>query len=208
MEAVIDHLVFTAPSLEEGMSRIEEELGVRPVKGGQHPQWGTCNALLGLGEGMYLEVIARDPSLPEPEQGVPKIFAGGTQPRLATWAARSRNLERIRTIAGRARITLGEVIGGSRMRPDGEPLHWQLTDPFTSILHGVVPFFIDWGDSVHPSGLLPSGGKLRQLIVKHPFPGEASSVLADLGVEVAVHPSSQPGLMAVIDSPRGEVVLH
>ncbi len=33
----IDHLVFTAPTLEQGMDRIESLLGVRPVIGGRHP---------------------------------------------------------------------------------------------------------------------------------------------------------------------------
>ena len=208
MDAVIDHIVYTAPTLQEGIARVEEQLGVRPVEGGQHPQWGTCNALLALGDETYLEVIARDPSLPLPSHGMPKIFTSTQQPRLATWAAKGRNLDKLRTIAERARINLGKVIGGSRTRADGQHLSWKLTDPFETILHGVVPFFIDWGESDHPSRSLPSGGILRELIVRHPVPGEASSVLADLGVELSVQPGSEPGLMAIIDTPKGEVVLQ
>ena len=208
MHAIIDHIVFTAPTLQDGIASIEEQLGVRPVEGGQHPQWGTCNALLGLGEGMYLEVIARDPSLPVPTNGVPKVFTSSSRPRLTTWAARSSNLEKLHLIAERARIRIGQVIGGSRTRADGQHLRWKLTDPFESVLHGVIPFFIDWGESDHPSSSLPLGGNLRELIVRHPVPGEASSVLADLGVEVPVRPGSEPGLIAIIDTPRGEVVLQ
>lgn len=208
MDAVIDHIVYTAPTLQEGIARVEQQLGVRPVEGGQHPQWGTCNALLALGDEIYLEVIARDPSLPMPTQGIPKAFTSARQPRLATWAAKSRDLDKLQVIAERSRIKLGKVIAGSRTRADGERLCWQLTDPFETILHGVVPFFIDWGDSDHPSRSLPSGGVLRELIVQHPAPGEAAGVLADLGVELAVRPGSEPGLIAIIDTPNGEVVLQ
>ena len=37
----LDHLVFTASSLDVGMNEVEGILGVRPVRGGRHPDFGT-----------------------------------------------------------------------------------------------------------------------------------------------------------------------
>ena len=37
----IDHLVYACANLEHGMDEIEALLGVRPVRGGHHPQYGT-----------------------------------------------------------------------------------------------------------------------------------------------------------------------
>ena len=66
----IDHLVYTSLNLEAGMDKIEQLLGVRPEPGGQHPDFGTHNALLSLGSSTYLEIISPDPSLKSPKQGL------------------------------------------------------------------------------------------------------------------------------------------
>ena len=208
MLARIDHLVYTAPTLQTGIDAMEDLLGVRPVEGGRHPQWGTCNALLGLGPGRYLEVIARDPDLPEPSAGPPRVFTTHDASRLSTWAAKGTNLTQLRHMAARARIELGEVVDGMRRHSSGREFRWQLTNPFTHIFDGIVPFFIDWGDSPHPSSLIPPVGTLQKLVLKHPEPSGVSRVLADLGVELDVVPGSSPGLMATIETPRGMVVLE
>ena len=44
----VDHLMWGAADLAEGMAEIRRLFEADPVPGGAHPGLGTCNALLGL----------------------------------------------------------------------------------------------------------------------------------------------------------------
>src|SRR5262249_18998146 len=114
----LDHLIFVAPSLATGVDLLEQRLGVRATVGGKHIGRGTENAVLGLGERRYLEVLAPDPDQPE----VARRFLGvseRTSPRLATWVARASDLAGIGEAARDLGGELGETRGGARPRPLG-----------------------------------------------------------------------------------------
>ena len=149
--AKIDHLVYATPDLNAGIDRIELLLGVRATPGGQHPGIGTRNALVALGPSCYLEIIGPDPEQPKPER--PRTFGIDDlkAPRLATWVAKGTDLEQLARAAASRGVTLGDVIAGSRRRPDGVVLAWRFTDPRTVVADGIVPYFIDWGTSPHPA---------------------------------------------------------
>ena len=83
----IDHLAVVAGRLEDGVSAVEDLLGVAMAGGGKHPLMGTHNRLLSLGD-LYLEVIAVDPDAPPP--GRPRWFDMDRftgPPLLANWVA-------------------------------------------------------------------------------------------------------------------------
>ncbi len=61
MPLKLDHLAVACANLDEGVDWVEEQLGVPLQPGGQHARYGTHNKLLGLGDGLYFEVIAIDP---------------------------------------------------------------------------------------------------------------------------------------------------
>src|SRR5262245_63175436 len=141
----VDHPVYADSDLKRGVDEIGKLLGVRATPGGQHPGRGTRNALIALGPATYLEIIAPDPDQPPPKTPRPFGIDGLKESRLVTWAAKGVDLERLRDEAARKGARLGEVMSGSRRRPDGVLLSWRYTDPETVLADGLVPFFIDWG---------------------------------------------------------------
>ena len=174
----IDHILYGTPDLALGMDRIERLLGVRPIPGGRHPQYGTRNALAAIGPACYLEVMAPDPDLPVPERGVLFGLPELAEPRLVSWVVRCGDIDRVAEDAG-----LGSVSAGRRERDDGSVVSWRLSDPYADRLGGVVPFLIDWGDTPHPAESAPPAGTLVRLRIEHPAPERVRAVLGRLGLD-------------------------
>jgi Glyoxalase-like domain len=204
----VDHLVYATPDLNRGIEEIERLLGVRATPGGQHPGRGTRNALLALGPSSYLEIIAPDPEQSPPQ--TPRSFGIDSlkKSRLVTWAAKGNELEQVTREAARKGVQLGEVISGSRQRPDGVALSWKFTNPRTVLADGIVPFFIDWGQSPHPARTAAGGLSLIDLRAEYPDPERVQHTLRQLGLFLPVHRGSKPALIAVINGPRGRVELR
>jgi hypothetical protein len=204
----IDHLVYATPDLNHAIDEVERLTGVRATPGGQHLGLGTRNALISLGPRTYLEIIGPDPEQPAPREPRPFGIDENKQSRIVTWAANSENLEQLRRDAERSGILLGVVGSGSRKRPDGVLLAWRYTNPRTIIEDGIVPFFIDWGSSPHPSETAAKGLRLVELRAEHPDANRAEQTLKQLGLDLRVKNAAKPGLVAVIDGPKGRVELR
>ncbi|MDH4170782.1 MAG: VOC family protein, partial [Acidimicrobiia bacterium] len=148
----IDHLVYASPDLAEGIARIEALTRVRPQEGGVHPGVGTRNALVGLGDDCYLEVVGIDPDQPAPDFGRPFGIDDRQDPGLVAWAIHPTRGESLADVAGRLRASgfdPGEPVTMSRTTPAGEELNWRLTFPIAGV--GALPFVIDWGDTESPA---------------------------------------------------------
>jgi hypothetical protein len=204
----VDHLVYAAPDLDQAAEMLEGLLGVRAAMGGSHAGEGTRNALLALGPRAYLEILAPDPGQPPPARprwfGIDDLRA----PRLAAWAASAPDLGGIAARALREGIALGPVVSGSRRRPDGSRLSWRFTDPHFLPEGGVLPFFLDWGDSPHPAASAPPGARLARLRAEHPEPARIENALARLGVPLPVGEGPRPALVATIEGAKGEFELR
>lgn len=206
MQAV-DHIVYGVRDLDTGVAALERRLGVRAAGGGKHVGRGTHNALLGLGGRSYLEIIA-----PDPEQGPPEALPFGldslVRPRLAGWAIAVGSLDETVARARAAGYDPGRVRDMARVRPDGVVLRWRLTADPPASPGFLVPFLIDWLDSPHPSESAPQGVRLVRLAAEHPEPGAVQPALDALGAGLAVVSGPEPALVALLDTPNGQVELR
>nr|WP_198982243.1 VOC family protein [Herbaspirillum sp. ASV7] len=207
----IDHLVVTARTLAEGMAWVSERLGVSmmPRVGGKHIRMGTHNALLPLGPGVYLEVIAIDPAAPSP--GRARWFGldhlgSDANPRLAHWVVRCDDIE---TTAQASPIAPGRV---ENMRRAG--LRWLITVAADGSMacDGLMPSLIQWQTRPHPAAILSERGcRLRRLELSHPRGRELTQALQAIYLNparVQVQEGPQARLAAVILTPDGERVLE
>jgi len=201
----IDHLAVTAESLEAGADAVEALLGVPLEEGGHHPTMGTHNRLLGLGPGLYLEVIAIDPTAAPPAH--PRWFdldhcAGPA--RLGAWVARCDDLP----------AALGAAPPGTGTPRDFQrgDFRWQMTvtDDGRLPFDQLFPALMTWESAAHPADRLPERDcRLVALELYHPDPGGLSAALSGLITDPRLHiyRGNEPYLRARINTSGGERLL-
>jgi hypothetical protein len=206
--ASVDHLVYATPNFNRTVDALTRQIGIAPSAGGAHPGRGTRNALLALGPASYLEIIG--PDRDQPDHVAPRWFGidALTAPRFVTWAAKGTDLGALCARALAKGVLLGDVASGSRQRPDGSTLSWQLTNPAPLVDDGIVPFFIDWGTSPHPSTHAARGLVLVGLRAEHPRATGVRTSLESLGFTLDVRQAALPALVATIEGPRGQLVVR
>ncbi len=199
----IDHIILAVADLEAGMDEFEELTGVRPVFGGEHPGRGTRNALVSLGPGTYLEVLAL-------QEGIEEVEDASGLAELTTltpwgWAASTTDLEGTLALVGGNGFVPSGTASGSRATPDGGLLRWETASIQDPVLAG-SPFFIEWSaESPHPAATSPGGCELEALKVMtpdHEGLGTFIGVLR-LPVEVTTSDGSTEGYEFTLRCPAG-----
>jgi hypothetical protein len=192
----IDHLIVAGPDLADLVAAFERVTGARAAPGGRHAGQGTHNALVGLGSGRYLELLAPDPEQPGGD------FRAGiaylTAPALHTWCARAGGAGDVAARIAAAGLS-PRRLPMSRQRPDGVTLRWELVFADDHPYAGLLPFFIDWQGSPHPSGQLAPQLACAGLTLAHPDPAGLRGALDALGglpADVRIEGAAAPGLAA------------
>lgn len=205
--ATIDHVILATADLEQGIAELERRTGVRPQMGGAHPGRGTRNALMSLGDGVYLELIAPDPAQPADLPAARRLRATeGLTPD--GWALTPTSLEALQKRYATTAIALTPPFGGSRVRPDGRRIGWQII-AFQADERRTEPFFIKWDDmALHPSRTAPPGCTLGGIALRDVATAKLVERLRPLGLAVPITTGAAPALELRLRCPTGEVVFR
>ena len=199
--------MWGARDLDAGIAFLEAKTGVKAVFGGVHTKRGTRNALLSLGKGQYLEILALDPAQTNVRDQRVRELECLMAPRILTWAAATRDIEALDKKLRSAGLETSGVVAGSREKPDGTVLRWK-----TLAAGGpdgdVVPFVIEWDPaSRHPSVDSPSGCTIRELRLEYPDPAKINHLLEAMGLRVRARQGPQARITALLATPKGDFEL-
>ena len=204
--ARIDHVIVGVADLDSGIAEIERLTGVRATVGGVHPGRGTRNALMALGEGTYLEILAPDPAQAVDNEEIRGLRSLG-RPATVGWAVSAGDAAELQTALAGAGIGTTEPEPGSRARPDGSMLRWA-TFGFDTLDDWSAPFFIVWEDpALHPSRTSPGGCRLAALEIEGPNARPIAGAIAALRLSVSAVLAERQRMRLSLSCPAGDVRL-
>lgn len=148
----LDHVVIRVDDLEAAVEDYRS-LGFEVCPGGHHADWGSTNAIVPLADDTYLELIAfggssggcRDDARPGSGRGDPRAERfrelerqgrPGIECRILSWAAADEGIVDLSLLPAdtaeelnrlrRAGLSYDGPIPGSRRRPDGWEVRWEM----------------------------------------------------------------------------------
>jgi hypothetical protein len=203
----LDHIVIGALTLEQGVNYVKRSLGSEPYGSGRHEGQGTHNKVMRLGDEVYLEVIAPDPT----SDVKPQWFSLGDEkmleslsknPRLIAYVAQTNELEKL----------LKETQYPLEAKPARrDSLRWQFgfSNEGELLDDGLLPYVLQW-ETPHPAwAMKDSGCSLVRLQGFHPEPAHIQQTLQSLGFsDITVQYGDVPHLKAVIRTLDGLRVLE
>ena len=190
--------MYAVPDLENSMAEIASITGIVPSDGGVHPGNGTRNALLGLSNSSYLEIIGPDKKQ-NLENTLGELLVSKNTSGIRAWAVAVSDLASVADVAQELGFRVRDRKEMSRKTPEGSLLEWELL----FLEDALLPFFIDWKGSEHPARKAPSGCVLLELSISAEEPKVYQELLNKLQLEISVS-EGEPAISAIIRSPKGD----
>ena len=210
MQNRIDHFTLGANNLDDGITYLQDHMGITMPRGGQHPLMSTHNCVMATGEGQFMEMIAIDPDAPTPERTrwfsldeERTITRLAQRPRALCWVVDTPDLDKI---VANSPIDLGAPIEMSR----GDRT-WRLTVPKDGALpeQGLIPAFIEWSPGPHPSSVQQDLGiRLHEICISHPDLASLRPIFEALDIAHLVRFSEgEKALSFEVETPKGRIIL-
>ena len=201
----IDHVIVGVADLDRGMDRFEQLTGVRPIIGGANPRTATRNALVSLGNGRYLELLApRADASPSADIDVLRKLEDLTPLR---WVVSTSQPEVTVRHLRQLGYGISDPLPGSRAKPDGTTLRWvrfRITRPELE----QAPVLINWDSlSLHPSIDSPAGCDLTDLTLVLSSQDPYQRLFDVLAVGIGIGKGDRPRLEVTLSCPKGIVRL-
>lgn len=205
---LIDHLVYCVHDLDVSIEHFYEAYGLKATIGGKHANQGTRNALINLGNNCYLELLAID----KENKSIARNRWMGIDllqvDKFTRWAMGSSQIDSLSKSLREYNEILGQSIQGERLKPDGTLLSWKMTVPASHPEVELMPFLIDWSDSVsYPTDGLDQQGQLIELQLLHPEPDKLKPAFIELGIDIPIEKNEEVSIKALIEGPMGRFVI-
>jgi hypothetical protein len=126
----IDHVLIAVADMTHAMETYRN-LGFEVRPGGEHPRFGTYNALVPLTDGSYLELIGvrnHDLATQFPHTRL-IVEALARENRLANFALETRSLQEEAQAIRKRGVKIEDPAAGERLRPDGQQVAWRSAHP-------------------------------------------------------------------------------
>jgi Glyoxalase-like domain len=202
----LDHVLIAVSDLAETAREIEARYGLASIEGGRHPDWGTANRIVPLGQ-TYLELVAVVDEAKAAESAFGR-WVSGMRPKLGRplgWAVRTHELD---TVAGRLGLT---VRAGSRATPGGGQLRWRSAGIEQAVAAPSLPFFIDWAQGTPLPGLATANHAVGRVeLARLVLVGDADRLadwLGDHELPIVVRAGTPAVASIVLAGAAGEIVL-
>lgn len=209
----VDHVSYAAEpdGLRATAERVAKKIGVAPVDGGIHPRFGTRNIIIPLAHERYIEVVTvlDHPASDKAPFGQAVRARSEVGGGWLGWVVSVEDLTSAEERLGR------KAVIGSRHRPDGVKLTWQMLGVKGLIADPQVPSYIRWDDmSVHPSvgattavtiSGLQIAGSPERVCEWLGLPADETSTVINF---TFIAPHGTPGLLSVtFDTPEGPITI-
>lgn len=142
----LDHVIIAVRDLEAAMAQLGRAMGLVVAPGGEHPGWGTHNAIVRFGLD-YLELLAIRDQAAAGAHPIGRVMARCLEhgEGLLGFALTSDDLGADRDALRVRGVAVGQVQAGSRRRPDGTLIQWQMAHVDDDVLGERLPFLIQHG---------------------------------------------------------------
>lgn len=187
----LDHIVIAATDPKDAAEAFARKHAVQITKGGRHDHWGTYNYLAYFSNSCYIEwlgvfdrklaVLSDNPLIGQLASALEDGKEGPMQ-----IAFRTDGINQFLSHFDAEGISYEGPFPGSRIRPDGSRLEWEMLFPVPSVN---LPFLISWGETlnqpldrslVNKTSIeeisLPWNGKQLQSLYHLPFSGKKATL--------------------------------
>jgi hypothetical protein len=136
-----DHFILLVNDLTAAMETYRA-LGFEVCAGGEHPAFGSHNALVAFADGTYLELVAfKDAALAEKSFWRDAVKMLHVKQGFGGYVLASSDLANDVAQLRKAPLDIADPSAGSRTRPDGQRVEWQ-TAVLGGTPSGALPFLI------------------------------------------------------------------
>lgn len=197
----LDHISYACnrAELADVVQRIGSDLGATFRDGGRHPRFGTCNFILPLQNGQYIEVVTAldHPAAEKANFGRAVSQRASDGGGWFSWVIGVDDITPIEERLGRP------AKAGHRIRPDGHELAWKQLGIQDVMKDPQLPFFVEWLSAPEDH---PSVGAGAVSIERIEIAGARDTIAEWLGeageqflddVEVTWIDADDPGIQAV-----------